>query len=39
MTTAIKQAIKMSVREAFYFVSCEACCNAFPEKSLLESFE
>jgi hypothetical protein len=39
MTTAIKQAIKMSVREAFSFVTCEAYGNAFPEKSSLESFE
>jgi hypothetical protein len=31
--------IVMSVREAFYFVTCQACGNAFPEKSSLESFE
>ena len=31
--------IVMSVREAFYFVTCKACGNAFPEKSSLESFE
>jgi hypothetical protein len=31
--------IVMSVREAFYFVTCEACGNAFPEQSTLESFE
>ena len=31
--------IVMSVREAFYFVTCEACGKAFPEKSSLESFE
>jgi hypothetical protein len=31
--------IVMSVREAFYFVTCTACHRAFPEKSSLESFE
>jgi hypothetical protein len=31
--------IVMSVREAFYFVTCQACGNAFPEQSSLESFE
>jgi hypothetical protein len=31
--------IVMSVREAFYFVTCEACGKTFPEKSSLESFE
>ena len=31
--------IVMSVREAFYFVTCRACGHAFPEKSSLESFE
>jgi len=31
--------IVMSVREAFYFVTCRACGNAFPEQSSLESFE
>jgi len=31
--------IVMSVREAFYFVTCQACGHAFPEKSSLESFE
>ena len=31
--------IVLSVREAFYFVTCRACGHAFPEKSTLESFE
>jgi len=31
--------IVLSVREAFYFVTCKACGHAFPEKSSLESFE
>jgi hypothetical protein len=31
--------IVMSVREAFYFVTCQACGNAFSEKSSLETFE
>lgn len=31
--------IVMSVREAFYFVTCKACGYAFPERSSLESFE
>jgi RNase P subunit RPR2 len=31
--------IVMSVREAFYFVTCQACGHRFPEKSLLEAFE
>lgn len=31
--------IVLSVREAFYFVTCSACGHAFPEKSSLESFE
>jgi hypothetical protein len=31
--------IVMSVREAFYFVTCRTCGHAFPEKSTLESFE
>ena len=25
--------------EAFYFVTCQACGNAFPEQSSLETFE
>jgi hypothetical protein len=29
----------MSVREAIYFVTCEACCTKFPEPSSLEAFE
>jgi hypothetical protein len=29
----------MSVREAFYFVTCKACRHEFPEKSSLETFE
>lgn len=39
MTTAIKQTIKMSGRDAVNFVTREAYGNAFPEKSSLESFE
>mgnify|MGYP001567788939 CR=1 FL=1 len=31
--------IVLSVREAFYFVTCRSCGYAFPEKSTLESFE
>lgn len=31
--------IVMSVREAFYFVTCRSCGHQFPEKSSLESFE
>jgi hypothetical protein len=31
--------IVMSVREAFYFVTCKACRHEFPEKSSLETFE
>jgi hypothetical protein len=31
--------IVLSVREAFYFVTCKACRHSFPEKSSLESFE
>jgi hypothetical protein len=31
--------IVLSVREAFYFVTCKSCGHAFPEKSSLESFE
>lgn len=31
--------IVMSVREAFYFVTCKACSHQFPERSSLESFE
>ena len=31
--------IVMSVREAFYFVTCTACSHTFSEKSLLEAFE
>jgi len=31
--------IVLSVREAFYFVTCHSCGHAFPEKSSLESFE
>jgi hypothetical protein len=31
--------IVMSVRDAFYFVTCRSCGHAFPEKSSLESFE
>ena len=31
--------IVMSVREAFYFVTCKACRHQFPELSSLESFE
>jgi hypothetical protein len=29
----------MSVREAIYFVTCEACGTKFPERSSLEAFE
>lgn len=31
--------IVLSVREAFYFVTCRACGHVFPEKSSLETFE
>jgi hypothetical protein len=31
--------IVLSVREAFYFVTCHACGHSFAEKSSLESFE
>ncbi len=31
--------IVMSVREAVYFVTCQACQHQFPEKSSLETFE
>ena len=31
--------IVMSVREAYYFVTCQACGHAFPEQSSHESFE
>lgn len=31
--------IMLSVREAYYFVTCKACGHQFPEKSTLESFE
>lgn len=31
--------IVLSVREAYYFVRCQACGHAFPERSTLESFE
>lgn len=31
--------IVMSVREAFYFVTCQSCHHEFPEKSSLETFE
>ena len=31
--------IVLSVREAYYFVTCRACLHQFPEKSTLESFE
>jgi hypothetical protein len=31
--------IVMSVREAFYFVTCKGCGHQFPEKSSLETFE
>jgi hypothetical protein len=31
--------IVLSVREAFYFVTCKACGHSFTEKSSLESFE
>jgi uncharacterized protein YbaR (Trm112 family) len=31
--------IVMSVRDAFYFVTCRSCGRTFPEKSALESFE
>lgn len=29
----------MSVREAYYFVTCEGCKRQFPEKSSLEAYE
>jgi hypothetical protein len=31
--------IVMSVREAFYFVTCKTCGTQFPEQSSLEAFE
>jgi hypothetical protein len=31
--------IVLSVREAYYFVTCKACLHQFPERSLLEAFE
>ncbi len=31
--------IVMSVREAHYFVTCQACGHQFPERSSLETFE
>ncbi len=31
--------ITMSVREAYYFVTCTACQNQFAERSSLEAFE
>ena len=31
--------IVLSVREAYYFVTCKACGHQFPEKSSMESFE
>ena len=31
--------IVLSVREAYYFVTCRACGHAFAERSSLESFE
>jgi uncharacterized protein YbaR (Trm112 family) len=31
--------IVMSVREAFYFLTCRACKHQFPEQSSLEAFE
>ena len=31
--------ITMSVREAIYFVTCNACQTQFPERSSLEAFE
>jgi hypothetical protein len=31
--------IVLSVREAYYFVTCKACAHQFPEKSSLETFE
>ena len=31
--------IVMSVREAFYFVTCKRCQHQFPEQSSLEAFE
>ena len=31
--------IVLSVREAYYFVTCKACGHNFPERSSLESFE
>jgi hypothetical protein len=29
----------MSVREAYYFVTCRGCKRQFPEKSSLEAYE
>jgi len=31
--------IVLSVREAYYFVTCKTCGHQFPERSLLEAFE
>ncbi len=31
--------IMLSVREAYYFVTCQACAHQFPERSSLETFE
>lgn len=31
--------IVMSVRDAYYFVTCRSCKHAFPERSSLEAFE
>jgi hypothetical protein len=31
--------IVLSVREAYYFVTCNACLHQFPERSSLETFE
>ncbi len=31
--------IAMSVREAYYFVTCKRCQHQFPERSFLETFE
>lgn len=31
--------IVLSVREAYYFVTCRSCGHTFPEKSVMEAFE
>lgn len=31
--------IVLSVREAYYFVTCKACRHTFPERSSMEAFE